>query len=116
MSTLIDLLRWEGLLFLLALGILILAGMVTGRIRGRGLLDGITPTGARFASTGRTQLVIATVALATIYISQCLSHPGTFPEISPPLLLGFGGSHLLYLGSKLGGLRRKDSHSERSTQ
>jgi hypothetical protein len=113
MPNLIDLIRWEGQLFLVALGIVVLAGVVTGIIRARGLLDGITSDGRRFASTGRTQLLIATVVVGATYVSRCLSHPGELPGISKPMLLLFGGSHIVYLGSKLSVLRKKHSIPER---
>jgi hypothetical protein len=81
--------------------------IVTGGIRTRGLLDGTTPAGVRFASTGRTQLLIATLLAAGTCVAQSLNDPGKFPEIPRNGLMLFGGSHLLYLGSKWNTLRKK---------
>lgn len=107
MPDLTDLITWEALLFLLTVFAVIVVRIVTGGIPAQGLLDGTTPAGARFASTGRTQLLIATLLAAGTYISQSLNNPGNFPEIPRNWLLLFGSSHLLYLGSKWNTLRKK---------
>jgi hypothetical protein len=106
MSSLLDLVSWEGLLFLLALFVIVLVRMTTGKIRVRGLLDGIAPDGTRFASSGRSQLLVATAWVAAHCVSQILQNPGKFPDISRNYLLLFGGSQLFYLASKYYSLRR----------
>lgn len=106
MLNLLNLISWEGALFLLALLVIVAVRVITGHIRVRGLLAGTAPDGTRFASTGRTQLLIATAWVAANFVSQVVQNPRKFPDVSQNYLMLFGGSHLFYLGSKYYSLLR----------
>ena len=105
MSDIVRIGTLEGFAFLLILlGINVLR-VLTGRIRTRGLIEGTTARGSRFVSAGRVQLLITTMAAAGQYLGQVWSDPHRLPEIPTNWLLLVGGSHVLYLGSKLHGRR-----------
>jgi hypothetical protein len=106
MLNLLNLASWVGLLFLLALFVIVVVRAITGHIQVHGLLHGTASDGTRFASAGRSQLLIATAWVAANCVSQVVQNPGKFPDISQNYLLFFGGSHLFYLGSKYYSLRR----------
>jgi hypothetical protein len=109
MSTLIRLIEWESFLLLFLLALAVVVGAARGTIRSTGLLDGIDYRGVRFASTGRTQLLLSTAAIIVNYVSQLVSKPTAFPHLPSTWLALLSGSHLFYLGSKYSSLRRPHS-------
>jgi hypothetical protein len=106
----ITLIAWEGLAFLFAVFGIVAIRVLTGGLRTRGLIAGTTAGGSQFVSAGRVQLLIVTLATAAQYLTQVWQSPGTFPDIPQNWLLFFGGSHVLYLGSKFHGKRNKRFH------
>ena len=105
-----QLITWEGLAFLYALIGIVLVRLLTGSLRARGLIAGSTAAGSQFVSAGRVQLLVVSLAAATQFLTQVWQRPGTFPEIPQNWLLLFGGSQMLYLGTKLHGKRSRRFH------
>jgi len=106
-----QLIVWEALIFLFALFGIVVIQILTGAINARGLLEGTTSGGTRFKSTGRVQLLIATIVTAVQYLSQVVDNSQKFPDIPQNWLLLFGSSQVIYLGSKFHALYGKDSDS-----
>ena len=102
-----EIIAWEGLIFLSALFGVLAVRILLGSLRTRGLIAGTTAAGSRFVSAGRVQLLIVSLAAAAQYLTQVWQNPQQFPELSQNWLLLFGGSQVLYLGSKLNGKRNK---------
>jgi hypothetical protein len=107
---LINLLIWEGLAFLLVLFGSVAVRVMTGGLRTRGLIEGTTVRGSRFVSAGRVQLLIVSVLAAVQYLTQVWDSPQKLPDIPQNWLLFFGGSQVLYLGSKFHGKRNDRFH------
>ena len=110
MLDLTNLLTWEGLAFLLILFGTVVVRVLTGDLRTRGLIEGTTARGARFVSAGRVQLLIVSVVAAVQYLTQVWDSPHRLPDIPQNWLLFFGGSQVLYLGSKFHGKRNNRFH------
>jgi len=98
-------LAWEGLGFLFLLFGATALQLFRMPAVGKGLLEGRTRSGRRFASPGRVQLLIATVVAAFLYVSQVIKDPSGFPDFPANWLLLFGASHMVYLGGKYFSLR-----------
>ncbi|HEV2729612.1 MAG TPA: hypothetical protein VGV15_06235 [Terriglobales bacterium] len=113
MPDITELIAWEVVIFLLALFGIVVIRILTGAINAQGLLEGTTSSGARFASAGQVQLLIATIVTVVQYLSQVIDNPQEFPDIPQNWLLLFGGSHVIYLSSKFHSLYRKQSTPER---
>ena len=88
------------LVWLSALGAIVLWKLFTRAISLDGLLYGDRPDGETFFSPGRVQLLIATILLSVHLITQMMAHPTAFPKIPSEFLVALGGSHLVYLGGK----------------
>ncbi len=101
------LITWEGLVFLFTLLGIVVVRILTGGLRTQGLIEGTTAGGSRFVSAGRVQLLIVSLVAAVQYLTQVWQNPHSFPEVPPNWLLFFGGSQVLYLGSKFHGKRNK---------
>jgi len=101
---------WEGYIFLFALLGIVALRVLTGNIRTRGLIEGRTAKGSAFVSAGRVQLLIATLAAAAAYLSQVMQNQQRLPDVPREWLLLFGGSQVLYLGSKFHGKRSQRFH------
>lgn len=110
MPNLTNFIQWEGLAFLFALFGVVVMRILTGGLRTRGLIEGITGRGARFVSAGRVQLLIVSLAAAAQYLTQVWNNPQRLPDIPQNWLLFFGGSQLLYLGNKFQGRRSGRFH------
>jgi hypothetical protein len=102
-----ELIRWEGLAFLFAVVGIVAVRVLTGGLRTRGLIAGTTAAGSQFVSAGRVQLLIVSLVAAAQYLTQVWQNPHRFPEVPQNWLLFFGGSQVLYLGSKFHGKRNK---------
>ena len=104
------LITWVGLAFLFVLFGSVVVRLLTGGVRTRGLIAGSTAAGSQFVSAGRVQLLIVTMAAATQYLTKVWQNPTTFPEVPQNWLLLFGGSQVLYLGTKFHGKRSRRFH------
>jgi hypothetical protein len=102
-----ELMAWEGLAFLFALIGIVAIRVLTGGLRTRGLIAGTTAAGSRFVSAARVQLLIVTLVAAAQYLTQVWQSPQRIPDVSQNWLLFFGGSQMLYLGSKFHGRRNR---------
>lgn len=96
MGVLISVIRVEVWVLLGGLTIVVAYQLLTGRISVRGLLSG--PDGN--LSAARVQLLVATLVGAFVYLSQVISQPGELPTVPTWLLVGLGGSELIYLWGK----------------
>ena len=105
-----EFIAWEGLAFLFVLLGIVAIRVLTGGLRTRGLIAGTTSGGSRFISAGRVQLLIVSLVTAAQYLSQVWASPQRLPEVPQNWLLFFGGSHMLYLGSKFNGKRNHRFH------
>jgi hypothetical protein len=105
-----ELIEWEGMAFLFALLGIVALRVLTGGLNTRGLIAGTTASGLQFVSASRVQLLIVTLSAAVQYVVKVWQSPGTFPDIPQSWLLFFGGSQVLYLGSKFHGKRNNRFH------
>jgi hypothetical protein len=101
---LIQLTCCEVLLLLTGFFALVVLQLLTGEISTKGLLYGTKGDGSQYLSPERVQLLLFTLALAFQYLAQVLSHPESFPVLPESWIVVMGGSHLVYLGGKLGAL------------
>ena len=93
-----ELITWEGLAFLLVLFGIVVVQLLTGQISLTRLL--MKKEGDRSFSPERVQLLLATLATASQYLSQVLKDPSQLPRVPNSWLLLYGGSHALYLGRR----------------
>jgi hypothetical protein len=104
MAFLLTLLCWEGMLFLVAIALLVAGQLLSGGINTSGLLVGTKGDGGSYVSPERVQLLLFTLAVAFQYVAAVLKNPTVFPTIQEDWLALFGASHVVYLGGKLGAL------------
>ena len=102
MRWLAELTRWEVLVFLMALLSLVLVQLLAGRINTTGLFLGRKGDGTQYFSPERVQLMLFTLGFAFQFLTGVLRNPSKFPFVSESWILVLGGSHLLYLGGKVG--------------
>ncbi len=102
MSSLSTVLRYELWFFIVVLALIVTYQLLTRKIN----MEWLLYDDERNFSPGRLQLLMSTLAVASYYLLEVLSHPGAakFPEIPNDLLLILGGSNLFYLGGKLSSL------------
>lgn len=107
MVQLTHLVKWEVLLFLLALTAAVTVQLLTGEINTRQLLYGRISGRRRkedqyYFSPERVQLLIFTLAAALHYVALVFtnSQPGRFPNVPATWPAILGGSNLVYLGGK----------------
>jgi len=101
-------LRYEVLLFLGALALIIFYQLLTGKINMRRLLfakgrSAAGPSTRRRTSglsPSRIQLLIVSIGVAIYLLAEALRDPSRFPEIPTGLLLLMAGSEFLYLTRK----------------
>ncbi|MCH8876459.1 MAG: hypothetical protein IIA89_06505 [Chloroflexi bacterium] len=101
-------LRYEVLLFLGALALIIFYQLLTGKINMRRLLfakgrSAAGPSTRRRTSglsPSRIQLLIVSIGVAIYLLAEALRDPSRFPEIPTGLLLILAGSEILYLTRK----------------
>jgi hypothetical protein len=98
--------RWEIVILLGGLAIVVALQLLNGKINTRYLLYG-TITGrkkndGRYFSPERVQLLAFTVGAALYYTAQVMgtASSGTFPAIPQGWLAVMGGSNAIYLGGK----------------
>jgi hypothetical protein len=96
------------------LAIVVVYGLLTGRINVVGLLSDKSAGKSRRAelSTARVQLLLATIVGALLWGLSFAKSGGQIPEPPQDLLLLLGGSHALYLASKSGTRLFATSHED----
>jgi hypothetical protein len=92
------------MVFLAAVGLLVVGQLLSGGINTSGLLLGTKGDGSAYVSPERVQLLLFTLAVAFQYVLAVLKNPTVFPTIQQDWLALFGASHVVYLGGKLGAL------------
>jgi hypothetical protein len=97
-----ELAYWEVLAFLMVFFGLVCVQLLTGQINTRGLFTGQKGDGSQYFSPERVQLLLFTLGAAFQFLSSVLQEPTKFPIVSDTWILVLGGSHLMYLGGKLG--------------
>lgn len=102
MSQLVSFVKWEVMIFLGGLAVLIAVQLLTGQISTDGLFRDTGPKGNGQISSARVQLLITTLGAAAYYLSQVIanSNSGTLPAIPTAWPVILGGSNLLHLGTK----------------
>jgi hypothetical protein len=106
MHLLLQLTRWEILIFLLALAGIVLVQLLTGQINTRyllyGTVSGRKQNGGRYFSPERVQLLVLTISAAIYYLTQLMTSApsGEFPKVPETLVVAMGGSNAIYLGGK----------------
>jgi len=100
--SLAELTYWEVLAFLMGLFGAVCVQLLSGRINTRGLFTGQKGDGSEYFSPERVQLLLFTLAAAFQFLSGVLRDSSQFPVVSDSWILLLGGSHVLYLGGKLG--------------
>ena len=125
MSYLSTLIRYEVLLFLGALALIVFYQLVTGRINMRRLLftkgrDAGDPLpGRRMSpstqrrmsglSPSRIQLLVVSIGVAIYLLAEAVRDPSQFPEMPTGLLLLIAGSETIYLARKASNLLLRGS-------
>ncbi|MFQ5923890.1 MAG: hypothetical protein ACE5M4_13695, partial [Anaerolineales bacterium] len=112
MGSVTTILRYEVLLFLGALALIIFYQLLTGKIKMRQLLfakgrSAAGPSSRRRTgglSPSRIQLLVVTIGVATYLLAEFLRDPSQFPEIPTGLLLLMAGSGTIYLARKANNL------------
>ena len=95
----IRILRWEGLVFVVALSALLAYRMLTREISLSGLLSDGTNDGR--VSPERVQLLVTTIAISFKVLGAALHGSGNaLPEVSPMTLGVFGASGAVYAAVK----------------
>lgn len=94
--------RWEMMLLLVGLMLVVVYKILTGGIEVSGLL---TVKGGRddgSFSPARVQMLMATVLTAMYYLLRVLDRQSaaSLPDLPAPLVAILGGSHAVYLGGK----------------
>ncbi|MCH7611546.1 MAG: hypothetical protein IIB10_12790 [Chloroflexi bacterium] len=101
-------LRYEVLLFLGALALIIFYQLLTGKINARRMLlakgrAAVGPSTRRWTgelSPSRIQLLVVTIGVSIYLLAKVVRDPGEFTEIPTGLLLLMAGSEFLYLTRK----------------
>ncbi len=77
--------------------------LVTGEISLAGLLYTKEPGGRAAFSPVRLQLLIFTVAVATLYLGEVIAHPrqNSLPHLALGVVVALGVSQAVYLGGKV---------------
>jgi len=112
MGSITTVLRYEILLFLVVLALVVAYQMLAGKISMRRLLfakgraaagpsTGQKPSGL---SPSRIQLLVVTFGVAIYLLAEVVRDPSQFPEIPSGLLLLMAGSETIYLARKINNL------------
>ena len=112
MGSVATVLRYEVLLFLAALALIVTYQLLTGRINARRMLfakgrAAVGPSTRRRTgelSPSRIQLLVITIGVAIYLLAKVVRDPGEFTEIPTGLLLLLAGSEILYLTRKANNL------------
>lgn len=100
MRSVTTILFYEVWLFLLVLAAVVAHRLITNRINTVGLLH--NKGSSRGFSSTRLQMLVTTVVVAGYYLMQVFSTAeNKLPVLPNEMIIALGGSHSLYLGSKL---------------
>jgi hypothetical protein len=101
-DSLVKIVRWEILSFLVALAATVVFQLLTGRINMNGLLRVKLGESRGNLSPPRVQLLLATLGAAMYYVLATLetAKMGKLPELPDAWPAVLGGSNLIYLGGK----------------
>jgi hypothetical protein len=102
MPFLMRLIGWEIAFLLFGLAGIVVTRLLTGDINTNGLFRGVKGDGTQYFSPERVQLLLFTLGAAFQYLVSVLNEPSRFPAVSTSWLVALGGSHVVYLGGKLG--------------
>ena len=104
METLGTTLRWEMMILLVALIVLVGYKIMVREINIDGLL--LDKTSGRAISPTRVQMLVVTLMIAVYYMFRVMKteDTGRFPDLPNELMIALGGSHLIYLSGKLYGM------------
>lgn len=102
MALLVNLIYWETLFLVYGLVGIVVASLASGRINTNGLLFGTKGDGTTYLSPERVQLLLMTLAAAFQYLQTVAQNPTILPPVDGTWLALLGGSHIVYLGGKLG--------------
>ena len=105
-------LRYEVLLFLGALPLIIFYQLLTGKINARRMLlakgrAAVGPSTRRWTgelSPSRIQLLVVTIGVSIYLLAKVVRDPGEFTEIPTGLLVLVAGSQIVYLARKANNL------------
>lgn len=102
MTTLRFAIRIVGIVWLFALAATVAVGMLRGTINTKGLLSEKRGSARGRTSPERVQLLLATLAAASTYVSQAAAGAasGHLPEVPGEWLALMGGSYGIYLAGK----------------
>jgi len=100
--------RLVGILWLLALAALVAVGMLKGTITVGGLLLVKTPGRRGRRSATRVQLLLATLAIAALYLKSAVVRPDAarLPALPPVWVIILAASNAIYLTAKVVPARR----------
>jgi hypothetical protein len=104
MASLATVIRFEVILILGALALIVFYQLVTGRINMRRLLFAKGRGSAGRISPSRIQLLVVSIGVAIYLLAEVVREPSRFPEIPTLLLLLMAGSEIIYLASKANNL------------
>ena len=102
MELLLQVVRWEVSLFLLALAGIVAFQLLTGRINTNKLISAKAGSSKGNVSPERIQLLLTTLAAAAFYVMQVANSPksGQLPDVPTTWPAAIGGSNLIYLAGK----------------
>ena len=103
--TAVTLAKWEGIILIGGFVCVVVWKLATREISLDYLLygDAKANRGAdeqTFFSSGRAQMLLATVTIAGYYLLQVIQDPTHFPAVPNELIAALGTSHAIYLGGK----------------
>jgi len=112
MTSLVTVIRFEILLFLGALALIVFYQLLTGRInmrrllfaKGRGSAGPSTRRRTSGLSPSRIQLLVISIGIAIYLLAEVSRDPSQFPEIPTGMLLLMVGSETIYLARKANNL------------
>ena len=97
---------WEGLILVGGFFAIVLWKLLSGGIVLDQLLEGdikdstVADSYSTYVSSGRVQVLLVSVFVASQYLIQVIHNPTQFPSVSTPILAILAGSQAGYLGGK----------------
>jgi hypothetical protein len=103
MPGLVTAVRWEMIVLLGGLMVVVVLKVFAGGIAMSGLLTVKGGKDAASFSPGRVQMLMATLVTAMYYLLQVMNNPSVdrLPDVPTGLVGVLGGSHAIYLGGKV---------------
>jgi hypothetical protein len=99
--------RWEIVILLGGLMVVVVYKIFTGGVSLSGLLTVKGGVDRETFSPARSQMLMSTVLAAMYYLLQVIDNPSStsIPDIPTPLVALLGASHAVYLGGKVQSLK-----------